>query len=57
MLSNANEGKAKLMLSNFNPKQSCNKQNWEIWLKDGRTTTTVILASRAAPPHAAGSQK
>ena len=33
-------------------------QKRQSWVKDiAPTTTTVILASRAAPPHAAGSQK
>ena len=32
-------------------------QKWQSWVKDIAPTPTVILASRAAPPHAAGSQK
>ena len=51
-----------LMLGNANAKQWYDKQNCRFWLKDGRrrrrtTTTRVILASRAAQPHAVGSQK
>ena len=46
------------MLKISNANQCYDKQNWRFWLKDGRTTTTtVILASRAAPPQAVGSQK
>ena len=45
----------------LNTKQWYNRQNCSLRLKDGRTRTTttrrVILASRAAPPQAADSQK
>ena len=34
-----------------------NNDNSRFWVKGMRRRTTVILASRAAPPQAAGSQK
>ena len=48
------------MLGNANAEQRYDSQNSRFWVKDmrrTRTRTRVILASRAAPPHAAGSQK
>ena len=49
VLSNANANIKMIMLNNDSSK---------FWVKGmRRRTTTVILASRCAPPHAAGSQK
>ena len=47
------------MLSNANANQLYDKQDSRFWVKGmrGRRRTTVILASRGAPPQAAGSQK
>ena len=46
-------------MSNNNAKERYDSQNSRFWVKDMRirTRTTVILASRATPPLAAGSQK
>ena len=43
-----------LMVSNAD---ATNNDDIRFWVKDVRKRTTVILASRAAPPLAAGSQK
>ena len=47
-----------LMLGDINAKQRYDRGKSRFWVKDvRRRSTTVILASRAAPPQAAGSQK